>query len=233
MVSRAILIALVSCCLAALSGCTWLNSTLGGNTPKEAKAEVEWPYEQDAILVDLVSDLTLNFYSNQSHTLVLGVFQLSDQKAFVDLLAKPEAVMKVLVGGKTAPEVVQFDRYVVSPGKKTTLKIDRVQGAKFVGFVAGYYQIKPVQAARLFRIPLNIETSGIVTTTYKAEPAVLALRLFLGNDRIVNAEVLTYDFEKKVVKEMVPLGAVKPEITLDGQVTRAKASTDAALKLID
>jgi predicted component of type VI protein secretion system len=206
---------------------------LGGNTPKEAKAEVEWPYEKDAILVDLVSDLTLNFYSNQSHTVVLGVFQLADQKAFVDLLSKPEAVMKVLVGGKTAPEVVQFDRYVVSPGKKTTLKIDRVQGAKFVGFVAGYYQLKPVQAARLFRIPLNIETSGIVTTTYKAEPAVLALRLFLGNDRIVNAEVLTYDFEKKVVKEMVPLGAVKPEISLDSQVKQAKASSDAAVKLID
>lgn len=233
MVSRAIRIALVSCCLTLMSGCAWLNSTLGGNTPKEAKAEVEWPYEKDAILVDLVSDLTLNFYSNQSHTVVLGVFQLADQKAFVDLLSKPEAVMKVLVGGKTAPEVVQFDRYVVSPGKKTTLKIDRVQGAKFVGFVAGYYQLKPVQAARLFRIPLNIETSGIVTTTYKAEPAVLALRLFLGNDRIVNAEVLTYDFEKKVVKEMVPLGAVKPEISLDSQVKQAKASSDAAVKLID
>jgi predicted component of type VI protein secretion system len=233
MLSRVIRFALVGCFLAALSGCAWLNSTLGGNTPKEAKAEVEWPYEKDAILVDLVSDLTLNFYSNQSHTVVLGVFQLADQKAFVDLLAKPDAVMKVLVGGKASPEVVQFDRYVVNPGKKTTLKIDRVQGAKFVGFVAGYYQLKPVQAARLFRIPLNIETSGIVTTTYKAEPAILALRLFLGNDRIVNAEMLTYDFEKKVIKETVPLGVVKPEISLDSQVTQAKTSADAAVKLID
>jgi predicted component of type VI protein secretion system len=233
MLSRVIRFALVGCFLAALSGCAWLNSTLGGNTPKEAKAEVEWPYEKDAILVDLVSDLTLNFYSNQSHTVVLGVFQLADQKAFVDLLAKPDAVMKVLVGGKTSPEVVQFDRYVVNPGKKTTLKIDRVQGAKFVGFVAGYYQLKPVQAARLFRIPLNIETSGVVTTTYKAEPAILALRLFLGTDRIVNAEMLTYDFEKKVIKETVPLGAVKPEISLDSQVTQAKTSADAAVKLID
>lgn len=233
MLSRVIRFALVGCFLAALSGCAWLNSTLGGNTPKEAKAEVEWPYEKDAILVDLVSDLTLNFYSNQSHTVVLGVFQLADQKAFVDLLAKPDAVMKVLVGGKASPEVVQFDRYVVNPGKKTTLKIDRVQGAKFVGFVAGYYQLKPVQAARLFRIPLNIETSGIVTTTYKAEPAILAVRLFLGNDRIVNAEMLTYDFEKKVIKETVPLGAVKPEISLDSQVTQAKTSADAAVKLID
>lgn len=233
MLSRVIRFALVGYFLAALSGCAWLNSALGGNTPKEAKAEVEWPYEKDAILVDLVSDLTLNFYSNQSHTVVLGVFQLADEKAFVDLLAKPDAVMKVLVGGKTSPEVVQFDRYVVNPGKKTTLKIDRVQGAKFVGFVAGYYQLKPVQAARLFRIPLNIETSGIVTTTYRAGPAILALRLFLGNDRIVNAEVLTYDFEKKVIKETVPLGTVKPEISLDSQVTQAKTSADAAVKLID
>jgi predicted component of type VI protein secretion system len=233
MLSQVMRLAAIACCLATLSGCSWLNSALGGNTLKEGKAEVEWPYEKDAILVDLVADLALNFYSNQSHTLVLGVFQTSDQKTFVDLLAKPDAVQKVLVSGKTSPEVVHFDRYVVNPGKKTTLKIDRVQGAQFVGFIAGYYQLKPVQAARLFRIPLNIETSGLLTTTYKAEPSVLALRLFLGSDRIVNAEMLTYDFEKKALKQTIPLGTVKPEINLDSQVVQAKASAEAAVKLTD
>jgi predicted component of type VI protein secretion system len=232
MLSRVIRWTAIACCLATLSGCSWLNSALGGNTPKAAKAEVEWPYEKDAILVDLVADVDLNFYSNQSHTLVLGVFQTSDQKTFVDLLAKLDAVQKVLISGKTSPEVVHFDRYVVNPGKKT-LKIDRVQGAQFVGFVAGYYQLKPVQAARLFRIPLNIETSGLLTTTYKAEPSVLALRLFLGSDRIVNAEMLTYDFEKKALKQTIPLGTVKPEINLDGQVVQAKAAAEAVFKLTD
>jgi hypothetical protein len=130
--------------------------------------------------------------------------------------------------------VLKFERYVVSPGKKTALKIDRVQDAKFVGFVAGYYQFNAIQAARLFKIPLNIQTSGIVTTTYKAEPSVLALRLFLGSDRIVNAESLTYDFEKKVVIETVPLDSSKPEVSLtDGRVSEAKASSEAAMKLTD
>jgi predicted component of type VI protein secretion system len=201
---------------------------------KDAKAEVEWPYAKEAILVDMVADIDLNFYSNQPHTLVLGVVQVADAKVFVDWLAKPEAVLKTLVSGKAASEVLKFERYVVSPGKKTALKIDRVQDAKFVGFVAGYYQFNAIQAARLFKIPLNIQTSGIVTTTYKAEPSVLALRLFLGSDRIVNAESLTYDFEKKVVIETVPLDSSKPEVSLtDGRVSEAKASSEAAMKLTD
>jgi predicted component of type VI protein secretion system len=201
---------------------------------KDAKAEVEWPYVKEAILVDMVADIDLNFYSNQPHTLVLGVVQVADAKVFVDWLAKPEAVLKTLVSGKAATEVLKFERYVVSPGKKTALKIDRVQDAKFVGFVAGYYQFNAIQAARLFKIPLNIQTSGIVTTTYKAEPSVLALRLFLGSDRIVNAESLTYDFEKKVVIETVPLDSSKPEVSLtDGRVSEAKASSEAAMKLTD
>ena len=201
---------------------------------KDAKAEVEWPYAKEAVLVDMVADIDLNFYSNQPHTVVLGVVQVADAKVFVDWLAKPEAVLKTLVSGKAATEVLKFERYVVTPGKKTALKIDRVQDAKFVGFVAGYYQFNAIQAARLFKIPLNIQTSGIVTTTYKAEPAVLALRLFLGSDRIVNAEILTYDFEKKVVIETVPLDSSKPEVSLtDGRVSEAKASSEAAMKLTD
>jgi predicted component of type VI protein secretion system len=201
---------------------------------KDAKAEVEWPYAKEAILVDMVADIDLNFYSNQPHTVVLGVVQVADAKVFVDWLAKPEAVLKTLVSGKAATDVLKFERYVVTPGKKTALKIDRVQDAKFVGFVAGYYQFNAIQAARLFKIPLNIQTSGIVTTTYKAEPAVLALRLFLGSDRIVNAEILTYDFEKKVVIETVPLDSSKPEVSLtDGRVSESKASSEAAMKLTD
>jgi hypothetical protein len=201
---------------------------------KDAKAEVEWPYAKEAILVDMVADIDLNFYSNQPHTVVLGVVQVADAKVFVDWLAKPEAVLKTLVSGKAATEVLKFERYVVTPGKKTALKIDRVQDAKFVWFVAGYYQFNAIQAARLFKIPLNIQTSGIVTTTYKSEPAVLALRLFLGSDRIVNAEILTYDFEKKVVIETVPLDSSKPEVSLtDGRVSEAKASSEAAMKLTD
>lgn len=225
---------LLALCVCAFSGCAWLNSALGGNSPKEAKAEVDWPYAKEAILVDLDADGELNFYSNQPHTLVLGIYQTPDEKTFLDMLAKPDAILKTLVSGKASAETLRLDRYVVSPGKKTTLKLDRVQNAKFVGFVAGYYTFDPILTARLFRIPLNIQTSGIVTTTYKADPSVLAVRLYLGSDRIVNAQSLTYDSEKKVVKETVPLDSSKPEISLTaGQISEAKASSEAAMKLTD
>ena len=70
------------------------------------------------LLLCFFYDIDLNFYSNQPHTVVLGVVQVADAKVFVDWLTKPEAVLKTLVSGKAATEVLKFERYVVSPVKK-------------------------------------------------------------------------------------------------------------------
>lgn len=207
---------------------------MGGNSPKEAKAEVSWDYAQDAILVEIVSDPELNFYSNQAHTAVLGIFQVSDQKVFVDLLAKRAEMVKTLISGKTGSDVLKLDRFVVNSGKKTTLKLNRVQNAKFVGFVVGYYQFNALTSTRLFRIPLNMDSSGIISKSYKAEPAVLAIRLFLGSEQIVNAQSLTFDADKKAVVETLPLDTSNPEIKLTAeQIDLAKSSGQAARRLTD
>src|SRR5690606_27911030 len=148
------------------------------------------------------------------HTLVLGVFQLEDAKAFVQLLNDAKTLTGMLASGNPSKEILHMDRYVVSPDKRTILDIDRVQGAKFIGIAAGYYDFDPAAASRLFRIPLNIQTEGLISTTYKAEPANLALRLYLGRRHIINAQSLTFDPDKKPDVETIPLEAGDPEIKL-------------------
>lgn len=222
----------LACLITLVSGCSSVNSALGGNTTKEAKAEVSWDYARDAIQIELDSGTDLNDYFSQPHTVVLGVFQLADTKAFIATLKDIDKLKQVLANGNPDKDVLQLDRYVVSPDKHTILTLDRVQDARYIGLVAGYYHFSPDDAAKLFRIPLNIDSSGMISTSYTAQPAQLALKLQLGRQRITNAQSLTFDPDAKPNIETVPLDNNKLEVDI-GSAARdaAEASASAARKL--
>jgi len=226
------IVILLASLLLVAQGCSSVNSAMGGNTEKEAKAEVDWGYQRNGIQLELIAGTDLNAYFDQAHTLVLGVLQLQDSKAFLQLLNDPKTLTGMLASGNAGPDILQMDRYVVSPGKRDILDIDRVQDARFVGIVAGYYKFDPVGASRLFRIPLNVQTRGMISTTHTATPANLALRLQLGRQRIVNAQSLTFDADTAPNVETIPLETLAPEIKLDANsLQQANDSAGATRKL--
>ena len=83
-----------------VAGCSAANSLLGGNTRKDAVAEIAWEYAQNAVMVELEADPKLNQYGGEAHTLVLGVYQMEDSAAFYKLVADPLLVGKTLETGK-------------------------------------------------------------------------------------------------------------------------------------
>lgn len=221
-----------ACLLSLTAACTSVNSALGGNTATEAKAEVQWDYARDAIQIELDSSPDLNEFFSQPHTAVLGVFQVADAKTFAALLKDTDKLKQILASGHAGSDVLQLDRFVVSPDKHVILTLDRVQEARYVGLVAGFYYFQIDNAARLFRIPLNMDSSGIISTTYTAQPAHLALKLQLGRQRITNARSLTFDADSKPNIETVPLNNDKLEVDIDQQARdAAHALTSAARKL--
>lgn len=221
--------AVLSLIVAMLAGCGASGASKDEKQDK-AKATVKLPYAKNGIMIELASDMNLNFYANSAHTLVLGVLQLGDEKTFPKLLTQPAALMKAMSSGNLPSDVLQLDRYVVSPDARILLEVDRVQDARFVGIVAGYYGFDTARAVRYFRIPLNIQSSGFITKDYKAEPAVLALRLSLGSQRIVNAEILTHDADAPPKpKEDVPLNNDNLQITLSPEVLNQAAQRAGAL----
>ena len=218
--------------LSLLQSCSSMNSALGGNSTKEARAEVSWGYEKDAILIDLVMDPDLNLYGNQAHTLVLGVYQLADESSYQKLVANREIVLQSLSLGISSDSTIQLDRYAVSPGKRTTLKINRAQGTKYVGVIAGYYNLVIPTSSYVFRIPVNMESTGLISKSYTAIPSVLAFRLYLGKNTIVNAESLTYDANKKAIIETLPLeNAPQKMVLTPSDLNQSYESTAAATKL--
>jgi len=201
-----------------------MNSAMGGNTQKEAKAEVSWPFQRNGIQLELIAANDINAFFNQPHTVVLGVLQMEDSKPFLQLLNDPKKLTAMLADGDPGKDFLHLDRYIVSPGKRDILDIDRVQDARYVAIVAGYYNFDPSGAARLFRIPLNIKSEGMVSTTYTATPANLALRLYLGRQRIVNAQSLTFDADAAPNVESIPLDPQETEIKLDENTLRQGGS---------
>ncbi|WP_175541729.1 type VI secretion system lipoprotein TssJ [Polaromonas sp. YR568] len=216
-----------------LAGCSTANSLMGGNTRKEAVAEIAWDFARNAILVEVEADPKLNQYGGEAHTLVLGVYQMEDSAAFYKLIADAALVGKSLESGKGGEGFVHFARYVVTPGQHSILQLDRAQKAKFVGIAAGYYQIEAAKSARLFEVPLTVESSGMVSTTYKAAPATLAVRLNLGPDELVNAQRLNRDPTEKKSSEAVPLDGGGREIKLTPDTLNDVMNVNSAVKKLD
>ena len=65
----------------------------------------------------------------------------------------------------------------MQPGEVQTFELDRAEGAKYVGVVAGYYQLQKRQVTRLYTIPTSEEREpGMVVIKQKP----LKINLFLG-----------------------------------------------------
>lgn len=172
-----------------LAAVLMLQGCAGGNTSAQALSSVDWRFARDAVTLDIFSTPDLNFASDEPHTLVLAVFQMRDAAVFRKLLTDPDALGGVLEGAPPADGFLRVTRYVVSPGKQSTISIDRAENARFVGIAAGYFEFDASKAARVFEVPVSITRKGWFTHHYDAAPGPLALRLELGALAITRAEI--------------------------------------------
>lgn len=179
--------------LIVLTGCTATNSLLGGNSRKDAITEMEWGYASNGVVIDVNPSERLNEYDGQAHTLVIGVFQMSDAALFYKLTSNSSSMGSALESGKGGEHFLQLVRFVVSPGKCTRIMLDRVQHAKYVGIITGYYSIDQKTSSRLFPVQYSISNRGLITSTYTARPQKLTIKLDLGAEAIINAESVEDD----------------------------------------
>ena len=216
-----------------LAGCSAANSLLGGNSRKEAMGEIAWEFAENGVLIEIEADARLNEYSGEAHTLVLGIYQMEDSAGFYKLAADSSLLAKALETGKGGDGFVNFVRYVVSPGQRSIMTVDRAQKTKFVGLVAGYYQMDAAKSARLFEIPLTVASEGLVSTTWKAAPAVLALRLNLGPTGVVNAQRLNNDVAVNPKREAIPLDGGGKALKLGVDDIKRALDAGNAVKRLD
>ena len=131
-------------------------------------------YERNAVQLHLVSDPNLNLFGGIPHTVVLCVYQLRDPNAFNQAMDEKEGLVKLLECNRFDPSVTYVKKVVVQPRQELTEPLDRAEGTRYVGVVAGYSQLQKERVTRFYAIPFSVF----------GNPKPLDIDLYLGPQEI-------------------------------------------------
>lgn len=174
-------------CVGALAACSSLNSMMGGSSEQDALKALKWTYAADGVQIAVTADPHLNQSADQPHTLAVAVVQMEDPNAFTAATANSAKLTSLLLGSSPPPGMLALNRVFISPGEQRTITLARVEKAQYVGLAAGYYHLDPARSVRLYRIGVEVDSSGIIVTTRNATPEPLKIDLRLGPDGIQEA----------------------------------------------
>lgn len=119
----------------------------------EPKIEMDaWSFAKGVIAFEVAAAQQLNDYKSRSHTLTLKVFQLADPQAFSRLIKTPSGLQQLLVEEQVDESILASNKLLVEPNGSTNLTLDRTESARFIGIVAGYYNLKGETVSRLIPI---------------------------------------------------------------------------------
>jgi type VI secretion system VasD/TssJ family lipoprotein len=174
-------------CGLVLSSCSSLNSMLGGNSETDALKAMKWTYAADGVQIAVTADPKLNQSDGQPHTLAMTVVQMEDPSVFAPYSTSSSKMSTLLLADAPPPGLLALNRVFITPSENQTITLPRVEKAKYVGLVTGYYHLDPARSARLYQIGVEVDSSGIVVKTRNASPEPLKIDLRLGSDGIVDS----------------------------------------------
>ena len=141
-------------------------------------------FGERAIKISYKADKELNLYEGKSHTILMCLYQLSDSNIFNELSKSKDGLNKLLGCLRFDESVVGFKRIIVQPGENKTVHLDRAEKAKWIGLVAGYYDLAPGQITRLYEIPVIIKTKGLLFKKKIATIGKMTINLYFGPNAI-------------------------------------------------
>ncbi len=155
----------------------------------------QFTFAKGGITLHLKADPQLNLYQGSSHTLLICIYQLADPNGFNQLAGDEDGLYKLLNCSPFDASVTNVKRLIVQPGQDVSFTLDRAEGTKYIGLIAGYSQLTKDRILRLFKIPIIIEKKGLLRRTKIQKPGPLYLEILLGPQGI--KEVKTIGPKKK------------------------------------
>jgi len=128
-------------------------------TAKQVPQADEWLYEAEALLFRLSSPTQLNVFEGSSHATVVKILQLDNPKAFNTLRQDPFGLADMLTQNALDASFLVEKKLYMMPDDNVSLVMDREEGVRYVGIIAGYYELtKYKQVSRLIQIPAVVES---------------------------------------------------------------------------
>lgn len=148
----------------------------------------EWKMEKDGIVLNLKADGRLNEAGGKACTLYFVVYQLINPNGFNQLSQDMPGLSKLLESKIFDSGVASVRSMVVYPGSNTTYRIDRAEGAMYVGIVAGYNIMAKERMTRMFEVPVYVKYQNMFKTSKKLVPGKLEINMVLGPQQIEDAK---------------------------------------------
>jgi type VI secretion system VasD/TssJ family lipoprotein len=146
----------------------------------------KWLHQKDGIILHIEADNKLNFTRGKAYTLYFVVYQLVDPNSFNQLSGDEDGLSRLLESKIYDSSVAAVQSMVLYPGSDVTYKIDRAEGARYVGVVAGYSVMAKERMVRLFDIPVYTKIDNLLELSRKLSPGQLCIDLYLGDNQIVD-----------------------------------------------
>ena len=156
----------------------WVDKGNVFNAEAKKVSEMPWVHQQNAISLEIKSEKSLNAFDNSPNALLMKVFQLTDPRAFLIASESHSGLKRLLTAEQIDPACIRVERFIVLPGNKQTLLLDREEGVRYLGIILGYSNFQQSKISRL--IPIVITEN---------RPALLKLKLSLGADGISQFDI--------------------------------------------
>ena len=138
-----------------------------------------WLYETEAILMRISAQDELNVFEGVSHATLVKVIQLDNPKTFNRLRQDPFGLADMLTQAALDPSFLAEQQAYLMPSGSITLTLDREQGVRYIGILAGYYRLGEYKrVSRLIRIPAVSESleTGLLTRLWPLSKEVVVQR---------------------------------------------------------
>jgi len=142
----------------------------------------EWKYGEDAITIVYRAALNLNAVRDRPHSLMLVIYQLKDINEFNRLAGYKEGLKKLLEAKVFDDSVMAMKKIYVEPGGARNITLNRAENTRFVGIVAGYYNLIPSRCSMLLDIEFETERHGLFKIWKNTKINLLGIGLVLGRD---------------------------------------------------
>lgn len=106
-------------------------------------------YKQNSIRITIDANNSINSFDGASHTLVLRVFQINNIQNFRTLIETTKGIEQLIKKDKFDNTFVSNNQFIIIPGEKKEIRIDRFEDTKYLGIVAGFYKYDDIKKVSL------------------------------------------------------------------------------------
>ncbi len=110
---------------------------------------------EDCVSFGITADPQLNLHQGIPHSLKLCIYQLSEPNSYKQLGQSMNGLYDLLDCKRFDSSVKAAQQEFIYPGTQQRLTFDRAEDTRFIGIVAGYYNLRKEDIIRLYEIPLQ------------------------------------------------------------------------------